>query len=552
MRGISKDTATVAGVAVAGVAYAVAVDNGAISHQAAELLSDWTVWIMPLVAGALCLFAASRHKRRMRLGWILLGASAVAWGIGDATWTFYEKVLHIEPFPSLADIGFLGAVPLAAAAILCFADEHRRSAVRTLLDAALIGGSVLLIAWVLVLKSLFAESSGHLLEQVLSLAYPSSDIVIATIVVFVWARARGASRSPLILIGAGLLALAIGDAGYALLVARDTYFSGHPIDMGWLGGYALVGLAALRARKANQPLTEGTAGLRVLLPYVLLIAAVAVTVVAVINSGSLPPFEIWGLMILVLVVVVRQFVMVSEQQGLTIERMRAIDEMKNNFLRAVSHELRTPLTFIEGAAAMIVEQGDDLSDDVRKDLMERLLKNSKRLDHLLVGLLDLGRITQGILEPDRAVTDLSELIERVASEVQDETHPIEVGRSTTLANVDQIQAERIIENLLLNAIRHTPDGTYISAEARRTSGGVLISVEDGGPGVPEEDRESIFQPFVQARLAVEAGRGTGIGLALVARFAELHGGRAWVEDGARGGAKFQVLLADHAGDPLAA
>jgi signal transduction histidine kinase len=254
-------------------------------------------------------------------------------------------------------------------------------------------------------------------------------------------------------------------------------------------------------------------------------------------------------MTLVLVVVARQFVMVNEQQNLTIERMRSIDEMKNNFLRAVSHELRTPLTFIEGAASMIVDEGDDLPEDVRKDMMERLLRNSRRLDHLLVGLLDLGRITQGILEPARSVTDLGDLIQRVALDVQDEAHPITVHTSHTLANIDQIQAERIIENLLVNAMRHTPDGTQISAEARRTDDGVLISIEDGGPGVPEHVRESIFQPFVQAQPAVDAGRGTGIGLALVARFAELHGGRAWVEEGESGGAKFQVLLADDAGDP---
>ena len=93
---ISKDTAAVAGVTGFAAAYTVAVDHGLISRTAASVFSDWAVWIAPLVAGALCLVVARRHRSRIRLGWNLLGASAISWGLGDAVWTYYELVLRTE------------------------------------------------------------------------------------------------------------------------------------------------------------------------------------------------------------------------------------------------------------------------------------------------------------------------------------------------------------------------------------------------------------------------------------------------------------------------
>ena len=541
MRKISRDSVLIAAVAGLAAAYGLAINVGIISVHAAQVFSDYACWVVPLFAGGVCLWLSRRHAGRMRLGWTLLGASALAWGIGDAIWTYYELVLKTEPFPSLADLGFLAAVPLGAAAILCFWHPPRRSLLRTILDAVLIGLSVLLIGWAVLLRTLFEESSGTMLEQVLSLAYPVGDVLIIALVVFVWARASMSGRSPLLLIGAALTFLAIGDFGYAFLVAKGTYASGHPIDTGWIGGYLLVGLAAFRARNSERIPAEGTTGLRVLLPYAVLGIALVVTLFSFLRDG-LGPVRVWGLVILLLVVVGRQFLMVTEQQSATIERLRSVDEMKNRFLHAVSHDLRTPLTFIEGVAEMLNNEEMALDPETQRDLISRLVKSSRRLSSLLAGLLDLDRLTRGVLEPSRYPTDLKALITSVVEIVNDSDHPIHIGGRPIVANVDPAQVERIIENLLVNAIRHTPAGTKVRAGAARTDEGVLLTVEDSGPGVPEELRESIFQPFVQA--VDDQGRGSGIGLALVAKFAELHGGRAWVEQGRTRGARFQVLLGD--------
>ena len=101
--------------------------------------------------------------------------------------------------------------------------------------------------------------------------------------------------------------------------------------------------------------------------------------------------------------------------------------------------------------------------------------------------------------------------------------------------------ERIVENLLTNAVKHTPGDSRIWVRVERTDEGALISVEDDGPGIPPEDRLRVFEPFVQGATVTPGG--VGVGLALVAKFAELHDGRAWVQERAGGGASFRVLLA---------
>lgn len=102
--------------------------------------------------------------------------------------------------------------------------------------------------------------------------------------------------------------------------------------------------------------------------------------------------------------------------------------------------------------------------------------------------------------------------------------------------------ERIVENLVRNAVRHTPAGTGIWVGVKAHAGGALITVEDDGPGVPDELKEALFEPFRQGPSSSDHSQGTGIGLSLVARFAELHGGRAWIEDSPHGGASFQVFI----------
>jgi PAS domain S-box-containing protein len=232
-----------------------------------------------------------------------------------------------------------------------------------------------------------------------------------------------------------------------------------------------------------------------------------------------------------------------ERERQATRRLRALDEAKNVFLNAVSHELRTPLAAIVGIALTLKRAGSSLAEEDGADLVDRLAANAVKLDRLLSDLLDLDRLNRGIVTPKLRRTDLAALVARIATEWAT-GRPLELTLQPVVAQVDPAKVERIVENLLANADRHTTPDTPVWVKLARQDQGVLIAVEDAGSGVPPELRAALFEPFHQGPEASTHAPGVGIGLTLVARFAELHGGRAWVEERPGGGSSFRVLLPD--------
>ena len=229
--------------------------------------------------------------------------------------------------------------------------------------------------------------------------------------------------------------------------------------------------------------------------------------------------------------------MVGTAQDIT-ER-RQIDQLRDTILAAVSHELRTPLTAIVGFAVTLKERV--LDADQRETALVTLLEQAHKLERLLGDLLDLDRLRHGFVRPTVADTDVARLVEQVVAVHANGTHPIEVHTTPAPAAVDAAKVERIVDNLIANALRHTPAGTVVHVRVEPRDGGVVITVDDAGPGVGGHEREAIFEPFRRGS-EVGAAAGTGVGLSLVAQFAALHGGRVWVEESPAGGASFRVFL----------
>jgi signal transduction histidine kinase/putative methionine-R-sulfoxide reductase with GAF domain len=225
------------------------------------------------------------------------------------------------------------------------------------------------------------------------------------------------------------------------------------------------------------------------------------------------------------------------------QRLRTLDDMKNTFLEAVSHDLRTPLTSILGSALTLERSKLDLPAEEALDMVGRIAANARKLERLLSDLLDLDRLQRGIVSPRRRATDLADFVRRAVDETDTKGRTVELDVEPGMVPIDQAKTERILENLLSNSLRHTPPDAKIWVRARPQEGGVLFVVEDDGPGVPEDLREAIFEPFRQAPGSSSGhAPGVGIGLSLVRRFAELHGGRAWAEGRPGGGASFHVFL----------
>lgn len=223
---------------------------------------------------------------------------------------------------------------------------------------------------------------------------------------------------------------------------------------------------------------------------------------------------------------------VAAREQAAAEQLRQLDRVKNTFLAAVSHELRTPLTVVRGMAQTLPRLRSELNLDVRNRIEDALSHHADRLAVLLDELLDLDRLSRGSLQTERRPIDATTIVRAVAARYDhDRIHLVVPERLE--AELDAVQFERIVANLLDNAVKYARDGD-IQVELHLTGNGQLrLEVIDDGPGIPVEQLAQVFEPFHRAA-ELGAQPGTGIGLALVAEFARLHDGDAWAEPTERG------------------
>src|SRR5437870_4272259 len=187
--------------------------------QVTEAVDDLGEGAAALIAALACAAAAFRHKGRMRLAWALLGGGATTWAIGEGVWSYIEVIRGQQvPFPSLADAGYLAAVPLAVAGIAVFPGRHRTpSRAAFLLDGAIIAGALLIISWSTVLGELYRAGSGDIFSTVLGLAYPIGDVVVAVMALLLISRSARSLQLPLLLVATGLFANLLSDSAFAYL-----------------------------------------------------------------------------------------------------------------------------------------------------------------------------------------------------------------------------------------------------------------------------------------------------------------------------------------------
>jgi hypothetical protein len=282
--------------------------------------------LIAALAAAIACFVAAAHVPSRPSCWILLGASSFAWAVGEAVWTYYDLIRGVQvPFPSLADVGFLAAVPLAVAGLLLFPSSPRRAAdrVQGVLDGCIIAGSILFASWATVLGPLFHAHHNSAFAQTLSLAYPASDVVMVSLVIILFTRAGNQNRGSLVLVMAGIVAFAVADTAFSYLTQVHNYGNGTFLDTGWVAGYLLISLGALRAVYA--PSTE-RAELRVttlslVAPYVPVLAVLSVTSVELLlghRLGGVAWIMVFALALLVLarqLLILRDRVTLDRQLG---------------------------------------------------------------------------------------------------------------------------------------------------------------------------------------------------------------------------------------------
>lgn len=235
------------------------------------------------------------------------------------------------------------------------------------------------------------------------------------------------------------------------------------------------------------------------------------------------------------------------------DRLQELDRRKDEMLSTMAHELRTPLAAIR-AFAEILHDHPDLELAQRQEFLGIIARENERLTRLIHGLLDLARLeADGGLEEARPVVlddvvgDATASMRQLAVSRGAQIEVRSDGSAATLLG-DRDRLVQVVLNLLSNAIRYCPEGAgRVEVGLDRDGDSVHLSVRDNGPGVPESERERIFERFRQAHGAIRTpGGGAGLGLAISRRIVEQHGGEIWVEPAAGGGARFVVRL------PLAA
>lgn len=229
-------------------------------------------------------------------------------------------------------------------------------------------------------------------------------------------------------------------------------------------------------------------------------------------------------------------------------RAEEADIAKSEFLANMSHELRTPLHSILSFSQFGMERLGKVDNEKIRDYLEKIHYSGEIQLSLVNNLLDLARLESSMEELHFKAYNLYQLIKNVVAEVsslyEDKSIRVSVIAEQEELDVlcDNIKIMQLVRNLLSNAIKFSPQGSEITIICEKNDDWVIMIMQDQGPGVPDEEKELIFDKFNQSSRTRTGAGGTGLGLAICAQIIQLHKGRLWVEDGEQQGALFKVLL----------
>jgi signal transduction histidine kinase len=225
--------------------------------------------------------------------------------------------------------------------------------------------------------------------------------------------------------------------------------------------------------------------------------------------------------------------------------LRKIDQLKDEFIGLVSHELRTPLTVILGALNTVMTEEDRLSRKDIKQLIGDAYYEAETLSDILANLLELARAQANRLQINEEPVNIRETIDTVVKKMSQQILPRQVNivcEKSITVNADRVRLQRILHNLLDNAVKYSSSGNKIEVLVKKLNNEVLIGVKDRGIGIPSELQGKLFEPFQRLEQQNNKATGTGLGLVVCRRLVEAHGGRMWVESQPGQGSTFQFTL----------
>ena len=232
-----------------------------------------------------------------------------------------------------------------------------------------------------------------------------------------------------------------------------------------------------------------------------------------------------------------------ERERETARRLRELDEMKNELVAVIAHDLRTPIGLIDGFASLLATDWTSMSEDERRDLVQRMHRRTRVLAELVDDLFDMARIETGQLLVERQPIDVRSIAERVIADTGVGAHRIRMCADAPCPNAlgDSNRTWQIITNLVSNALKYSPDDTVVEVSVTASSDRCVVSVCDQGRGIRLEDQPQVFERFT--RLSGSTGTpGAGLGLYIARWLVEAQGGNIWLESQEGVGSTFTFTL----------
>lgn len=232
-----------------------------------------------------------------------------------------------------------------------------------------------------------------------------------------------------------------------------------------------------------------------------------------------------------------------EEAVKTNERLRELDEMRSDFISMVSHELRSPMTVVAGIADILAKRRQKLSEERQTELIATLGREARRLTRLVSEVLDLESIDQGRMELHIGQVDVSALgTEAIADAGEAHRTKLVVEPGNMMIAGDYDKLKQVLLNLISNAAKFSGDNSPITVSITPRKDGVLVSVKDEGPGIPEEHMSRLFQRFSRVQATGARKPGSGLGLYLARIIIEGHGGEIWCDSTQGEGATFTFRI----------
>ncbi len=516
------------------------------AHRSTAEIDAVVKLVVATLATASCVVFGRRATPQVRLAWMWIGTFAAVWAVGAAVLTWYEFARNgVVPFPSPADAGFLAALPIAAIGVMLFSSAPV-SLARMLLDGAIVAGSLLIVSWSTALGTVYHSGSGSVFSQAIGLAYPISDVIVATVGVSVLAQGRSRQRVAPVLVVAGLLCLTVADSSLTYVSQLASFRYDMLVDAGRVAGFILIALAPLWPPKGTTTRDEvdGPSPWQVALPYLFLAIAIFAAALKDTQSGHLDLFDAIAGLCVIAAVLTRLVLTLVENLRLTSQMRYAVTTLRANQVELVHYALHDSLTGLPNrvlfgdriehalarrssptsrVAVMLCDLdsfkdvndtlGHPTGDRLLQSVAERLRSNVREIDTVArFGGDEFAAIAIDLDEPADAAVLADKLVKALAKPFHIDDHEVRTGASIGIAvfGPDSLDAEALLAHADVALYRAKADGRgtyrfYTDAMDAEVHERVTMDTELG-----EALESGQFFLVYQPQVNIETGRIVGL------------------------------------------